>query len=439
MAPDPNSNIHDDAYQTDSYLRSGPLGIDPTTSSTFHVADCGSVAFDAKKRIITVCVGLEGPRLLLLDPVTLSTQAALTLPPRSGGGTGTSPFNDFSGGGYFYLDNENRAVIPTNTRQIWVIGVNEGTYGEGPSFEIETIYDLSRDILPGQAIVSVFPDWDGRLWFGTTKGLVGTVDPKSQAVHALQLDGEVIANSFAADETGGLYIVTDHALYRFDANPDGEPKVTWRAEYDRGSQTKPGQASQGSGTTPTLIGRDYVAITDNAEPQMNVIVYRRSPEATDRLVCSEPVFKSGEGATDNSLIAVGNSIVVENNYGYSGPTATMDGKSTTPGITRVDFSPSGCRTAWESNVTSPSVVAKASAGNGLVYVYEKEPRPDDQIDAWYLTALDFRTGRKVFSKLAGTGLGFNNNYAPITIGPDGSAYIGALGGLIRIADKTTQP
>jgi hypothetical protein len=30
-------------------------------------------------------------------------------------------------------------------------------------------------------------------------------------------------------------------------------------------------------------------------------------------------------------------------------------------------------------------------------------------------------------------LGYNNNYAPVTIGPDGSAYVGTLGGLVRIA------
>jgi len=37
-------------------------------------------------------------------------------------------------------------------------------------------------------------------------------------------------------------------------------------------------------------------------------------------------------------------------------------------------------------------------------------------------------------ELAGTGLGFNNNYAPVTLGSDGSAYVGALGGLVRLWD-----
>ena len=79
------------------------------------------------------------------------------------------------------------------------------------------------------------------------------------------------------------------------------------------------------------------------------------------------------------------------------------------------------------------MVPKVSLDAGLVYTYTK-PKRDDSTDAWYLTALDFRTGRTVWSRLAGTGFGYNNNYAPVTIGPDGTAYVGVLGGLTRFED-----
>ena len=65
----------------------------------------------------------------------------------------------------------------------------------------------------------------------------------------------------------------------------------------------------------------------------------------------------------------------------------------------------------------------------------KSPRSDLQ-NPWYLTAIDWRTGRTVFSQLAGEDLGFNNNYAPVTLGPDGAAYVGVLGGLVRLADAS---
>ena len=427
MAPNGDSNIHHDAYQTDTYARMGPLGNDMSVTSTFHVADCASVTFDSKGRIVTICVGPEGPRLVMMDPVTLDTIAAHPLPPRSGAGTGTGIFTDFSGGGYFYLDNEDRAVMPTNSRQIWVVGFND------TAFEVERMYDLTSAVPFGDNVVSVLPDWSGNYWFITVKGLVGTVQRESGEVSVTQLEGEGNANSFAVDDSGGVYIVSTHALYRFDPGKDGAPEVTWRTEYDRGTRVKPGQASQGSGTTPTVIGKRYVAITDNADPKMNVLVYDRRAGS---LVCKEPVFGAEEGNTDQSLIAVGNSIVVENNYGYGGPTSTTEGVTTTPGLTRVDFSRRGCRTVWESDEIAPSVVPKVSLANGLLYTYTKPPN-DDGADPWYFTAIDFRTGETVFKKLTGTGIGYNNNYAPVTLGPDGSAYIGALGGLIRVTDAST--
>ncbi len=89
---------------------------------------------------------------------------------------------------------------------------------------------------------------------------------------------------------------------------------------------------------------------------------------------------------------------------------------------------------WRSQEVAPTVVPKLSAANGIVYTYTKDPQPDGQ-DAWYLTALDFRTGKTLFKRLGGEGLGHNNNYAPITLGPDGTAYVGVLGGLIGAARR----
>ena len=45
-------------------------------------------------------------------------------------------------------------------------------------------------------------------------------------------------------------------------------------------------------------------------------------------------------------------------------------------------------------------------------------------------------GKTVYKRLGGEGLGFNNNYAPITIGPDGKRmYIGTLGGVAMVEDE----
>jgi hypothetical protein len=440
MAPNPRNNIHDDPYMSDTYRISGPLGdgAEPSAANT-PPRECGSITFDSAGRIVTVCVGLDRPVLALLDPHSLQALAALPLPPRNSSG---NAFTDFSGGGYFYLDDKDRAVVPTADRHILVAAITGA-----PAFQVVADYDLSSYIPAGEGIVSTLPDWKGRLWFVTRHGIVGVINRGTGTVRVKQLSGEGISNSFAVDETGGVYVVSDHALYRFDASKKGAPKVTWRIVYPNSGIHKPGQSDAGSGTTPTLMGKHWVSITDNADP-MDVVVYRRDrklkgkklkgrAKAKARKVCAAPVFGKGAGSTDNSLIGTDRSMVVENNYGYQISATNLSGGFSQPGLTRVDVvkkkksrSKYRCKKVWTSQERAPSVVPKLSLANGLVYTYTHEPRSDG-IDAWYLTTLDFRSGQTVYRRLGGTGFGFNNNYAPVTLGPDGTAYVGVLGGVVE--------
>jgi hypothetical protein len=434
MAPNERSNLHDDAYQTDTYRTVGPLGRDMLKRDTFlAMGECASITFDAQGRLVTVCVSLTGPTLAMIDPNTLDVLATYPLPPRDPS-TLPSLFTSFGGGGYFYLDNQDRAVIPTTSRHILVVGETPG-----PGFALQRDYDVSGAVGSGDAILSALPDWSGRLWFASAKGVVGTVDPATGAVKSLATN-EPIGNSFAVDETGGVYIVSDAALYRFDAAADGTPTVSWRETYPNIGVVKPGQTERGSGTTPTLMGSGYVSITDNADP-MDVVVFKRARSVRgSRLVCSQPVFAKGASDTDQSLIGTDTSMVVENNYGYSGPSATQNGGTTAPGISRVDINRSGrgCHTVWTSQERAPSAVPKLSLGKGIVYTYTKDPRPDNA-DGWYFTALSFGTGQTLWKRLGGEGLGHNNNYAPITIGPDSSMYLGVLGGLVMTRDGAAAP
>jgi hypothetical protein len=425
MAPNQRSNLHNDAYMTDAYRRLGPLGRETSTASALFFRECGSVTFDSRGRIVTVCVGLDRPVLALLDPTTLEVLAALELPPRDPSGGG-NPFTGFSGGGYFYLDERDRAVVPTTTEHVLVVAQTEE-----PDFEVVADYDVSETVGSGDAIVSALPDWRGRIWFVSVEGKVGWIVPGTGEVHATDL-GERIHNSFAVDETGAVFIVSDAALYRFRARA-GEVRTVWRRRYANTGEMKPGQTQAGSGTTPTLIARRNIAITDNADP-IRIVVYRRTGKSGGRKLCREPLFEPGASATDQSLVAVGRSIIAENNYGYTGPTSVQDGRTTTPGLQRVDVRRGRCRTVWRSNEIAPSVVPKVSLPAGLVYTYTK-PESSEGDDLWYFTALDFDDGSTVFKRLAGEGFGYNNNFAPVTIGPDGTAYVGVLGGLTLFRDS----
>src|SRR4051794_29913381 len=430
MAPNGRSNLHVDAFQTDANVEPGPLGKSLQRTSNFQAADCASVTFDSRGRIVVVCVGLQGPRLMMFDPKTLDTLATFSLPPRQPS-VSTDLFTDFSGGGYFYLDDQDRAIIPTTTRHVLVVAET----GDTPGFVQQRDYDLTGVVPANDKIISALPDWSGRLWFASKAGIVGTVDLATGATKALDTH-EKIGNSFAVDDRDAVYVVTDAALYRFHAAADGTPQTVWRSTYANDGRAKPGQTELGSGTTPTVMpAGPGGTITDNNDP-IDVVVYNRDSGAH---VCSVPVFSNGASDTDQSLDVAGRSIVAENNYGYSGPAATEQGKTTTPGLERVDVNPggTGCKKVWHSDEIAPSVVPKISLANGLVYTYTKPA--GDQSDPWYLTAIDFRSGRTVYKARAGSGLGFNNNYAPVTLGPDGTAYVGVLGGLVALRDAAPPP
>ena len=51
-----------------------------------------------------------------------------------------------------------------------------------------------------------------------------------------------------------------------------------------------------------------------------------------------------------------------------------------------------------------------------------------------MTALDWRNGDTLWMQYAGSGLSFNNNYAGLALGPDGTAYLGVIGGIIALRD-----
>src|SRR2546426_10334286 len=108
------------------------------------------------------------------------------------------------------------------------------------------------------------------------------------------------------------------------------------------------------------MGTRWVAITDNADPQMHVVVYWRAASiAAPRLLCAVPVFAPGMSATEDSLIGTGDSLLFEHNYGYTGPAAVTNGAATEPGVTRTDVPAGGdCRVRWTSSQQPPSTVSK---------------------------------------------------------------------------------
>ncbi|MGZ4328967.1 MAG: hypothetical protein ACXVXL_13175 [Solirubrobacteraceae bacterium] len=434
MAPNGASEIHNDGWQTNAFTWGGPLGRSPQTMSTMIIKDCGSITFDSQGRVVSVCVGASGPQLYMFDPNTLATLATFSLPPRQ-----SVPSNqDYTGGGYFYLDNHDQVVTATTTHHIYVIAE---TPGATPGFALQRDYDLSKVLTSSEGITSALPDQNGLLWVVTkTDGVVLTLNLRTGAIHSMKLGNGAtseIENSFATDQHGGVYIATNRKLYRFAAGENGTPKISWQVTYLNSGEHKIGQVDDGTGTTPLVMPGGYVSITDNADP-MDIVVYRTARRIKGpRRVCRVPVFTKGSSATENSLIGAGRAMIVENNYGYQDPTDVSEGKLSAPGFTRVDLNRNGkgCHVVWTNRTErARSVVPNVSLANGLIYTYTKDP---GMSDPWYWTTLDFRTGRTVYKQFAGSSPAsfYNNNYAGIALSRKGTEYLGTLGGLIAMRDS----
>ncbi len=430
LAANGSSSMHNDGWASDAYAGPGPLGESPEVDTAWYgVKECATLAFDTRKRLIALCGSYSGPVLHVIDPESMRPQDTFELPARRDNGNGKRPWEDLCGGAYFFLDDQDRAVVATTERTVVVLTTADGD-GE-PDLTVQATYDLTRQVPEDDCLIALMPDWEGKIWYATEDGRVGFVDNGTGKATVREL-GEEIANSLAVGRDGGVYAVTVDALYRLGVDGARRPTVRWRTPYDRGTRTKPGQLSRGSGTTPTILPGGLVAITDNAEPRMRVQVY---DTADGDLVCQRAVFADGASATDNALVSVGDGVIVENNHGYRNPLSTLLGFTPEGGFARVDVAGGKCEETWTSEAIAPTSVAKVSLETGLVYAYTKRSSLLG-VNAWYFTALDARTGRTVWSVRVGIGSMFNNHYSAVTLAPDGSAYVATLAGLVRVRDRS---
>ena len=458
----PWNNVHNDSWMSDVYNIAGPLGRQPVIlTSRLEAARrlaesrsfiCGALTFDSRGRIVTTCgspnrAGEPKPEssLVLIDPLTLEVLAYEHLDL-------TSNQEAAYGSSYMYLDNRDRAVV-TVTDHVLVFE-QHGPPGNLRFKKVED-YDLSDWVAPNDNIQVVMPDFQGRLWFAVRhSGLIGVLDPATGAVLGSLLlreekeEPEQIANSFpfiqVDADTSDAFVVTTKAMYRLTASFDGAPYMVWRSEYKNFGGQKPGQLSPGSGTSPTVIdGGKYVAITDN-DDQMHVVVYRTAGPDEERVVCEVPVFEPGAGACEDSLIGLGRSLIVANQYGYQFDEETFRSTPTEPGIARVDVDAKGkhCKLVWANDqVAAPQVGPKMSTETGLAYFFTRKYDQTVQgyepfgLEVYYWTAVDFRTGEIVWEQQIGTGSQFDTYVPGPAIGPTGALYVGVNGGFISMRDK----
>ena len=99
---------------SDAYSRPGPTGpAGLTTQRGDHALSlCGSITFDKQGRLVSVCPSaVAAPTVRIFDPVSLKILGEYALP-QAVDPPGTKQYQNFTGGGYFYLDNQDQVVTP---------------------------------------------------------------------------------------------------------------------------------------------------------------------------------------------------------------------------------------------------------------------------------------------------------------------------------------
>jgi len=469
LAPNPFTHGHKDIWVSDTANVAGPLGRNPVILSTTlpgthdhsWLTPCGNVAFDSHGRPILTCFGWDEASVVMVDPDTLEVLTSYPLKVITGEpiGEGGQDFPPAMWAIYGYLDNLDQMHIVSEGRKIITLG--EAGSPSSPMFDEVGEYDLSELVYQTQdSIRGVIVDFQGRYWIWVARtATIYLLNPATyhgiEDLKSIELgEEEFIRNALALTREGAVYIVTTQAMYRVGAGADDQPYIVWAEAYDNSyadnhdPKVRPGQVEQGSGTTPTILGEGkYVAITDNAE-QMNVVVYRTAPDedfepGQQRIVCTVPVFDfpgGGRGAQWNSLVGSRNSIVVQNTTNYHWDWANYDDAHletpSLPGIERIDIDPDGmgCTKVWVNTEVAGAMTLELSTRTGLIYTQDRKWDAENNVNAYYFVALDFRTGEVVWEKLMGTGDRFDSIGMPVIIGPNEALYGPLQGGISMLKD-----
>ncbi|MEW2395456.1 hypothetical protein [Streptomyces sp. NPDC046862] len=450
------SNLHGDSGNTKALDRPGPLGSDLEVTSA--AMGPTPLLWLPDGRLTGVSADSESGRYAItaLDPKTLASTASWV-----------APEGQTLNAAYMYQKTDGEILVSSREGHIDVLQREDDDSGT-TKFTVKRDIDLAAKGVLGegeQLLTSAF-DSEGNIWFSTgrvgdvisdsaTSATIGYVDESDKA-RALHLDDQVVENGLAVSGTTA-YVVTgpagenDHAnatgqMYALGPGNDETPEILWDETYDAGDASKPGGFARGSGTTPTLLGDQYVAITDSANDQVNVRVYRQQASGDKpQLVCTAPLFSSGASATEISMVGyVGDgtaSLVAQNAYNEppinypadDGPDNDMNGMS--PGVQRIDVTSDGkCETKWNTPERIKSVPV-LSTQTGLIYGYGQDAEAAaDGTYVWYVEALDFRTGEVVWKKRVGAGGGYNDMYQAGSLSPSGTFYQGVTDGVVTVKD-----
>ena len=441
------ATMHGDAQSSDATPFAGPgdPGVGGTWKVTFtnHWAACPTILAGQDgyiQALMTQFLGsdakLRKPKLAIIEPASGAQLGAMEIP------TGA-----LLGGVYAYLDADSNLVMVDGTNALTWISHSQ----DGMKVWVSRRIDLTdaMKLEPKDHVVGIVPDWHGRIWVASERGVVGLIDPKRNVVRLTKLQQysptERIDNSISACPQG-VSIITSYGIYMLGADAStSKPRIIWSHSYDRGTKQKPGQLSHGSGATATFFGpngSDYVMLSDNADRQEKLIVYR---SADGSAVGQGPLFTPGASGTENSMIGVQNSIVGACTFGYPyaqyPDTKPAYRAQVAPGMERWDVNDdaSGITLKWRNNGIYSAAVPRLSTADNLIYTCERPRGPAGVLTGpvVYACAIDMDSGRVVhrqrLPRLANLLAGGDPSQMVGVIDKHGVWWQGTIGGIYRIS------
>ena len=402
----------------------------------------------------------------------------------------STKFGRYSGsfaGGYFYLNNDYDAIVTTGSRLECYPTACVPQKSEVYSLEAKwKSADIIREVtgnIKGNTLYSALPIWGqtNLYWcllagdYDTSSGELQSpaymaaveIVPDAKKVDGcttkvkgyLKLENQWNNNTFSVDDTGAAYFVTNVMKSKtvpadfgnlFCVIYDSAKSTVvakWIYPYKSCGLLKTGQKNIGSGTTPTVMvgddGTKSVAITDNANPRMNVVVVDCE---SGKLIAEKPVFSKMRSADEASLIGVNNRVVVENNFGHTIDYPYSQLVSNEPGMDLIEVLPStkSAETIWNNERTTFFGMSMLARKSGIIFAYS---------GAWYETisttegpeysviAIDAYDGRIIWRIPVGRGFKYCHEYGGLYFNRTGSGtsmFVGTNRYLVSIQNVDTK-
>ena len=228
---------------------------------------------------------------------------------------------------------------------------------------------------------SALPDSTGRLWFvAKTDGVVGTIARRTGRIHVMRLGngsaGE-IENSFAVGAHRDVYIATNRRLYRFTAAAVDGPRSSGRSDTAApADQARPGRRRH----------RHNACV---AAGRLRRHHRQRRPDGCRGLSHAHAPTRRAAGVRDSGVrqgrerhreLAHRRRTVAgrREQLRLQRSEATSGGRTTTPGLARVDINANGrgCHLVWTNRAFARRRSSRSSRSRpGLIYTYTKGTDP----------------------------------------------------------------